>query len=63
MNRRDISMALVAGMAMGAHAQLSAPTSLVDAAGRGDLAQVRRLLDAGAPIGQRDARGRRCSRR
>ncbi len=37
-------------------AQPSAP--LVAAAGRGDLAAVRRLAEAGAPIEQRDERGR-----
>ena len=33
-------------------------TALVDAAARGDTAQVRKLLDAGAPVEQRDTRGR-----
>lgn len=34
------------------------PASLVAAAGRGDLAAVRRLVEGGAPIEQRDERGR-----
>jgi uncharacterized protein len=58
MNRRDVFMSLTAGVMAGANAQSSAPTTLIDAAARGDLPQVRRLLDTGAPIEQRDARGR-----
>lgn len=57
MQRRHASTALAASLLLnGARAQDAAP--LVDAAGRGDLAQVRRLLDAGAPVEQRDSRGR-----
>jgi uncharacterized protein len=58
MERRAILFALLAACVGSAHAQPSASTSLVDAAARGDLAQVRRLLDAGAPIEQRDGNGR-----
>ena len=36
----------------------SAPTGLVDAAERGDLGAVQRLLDDGADVDERDARGR-----
>jgi uncharacterized protein len=39
-------------------AQASPAAPLVEAAGRGDLAQVRRLLEAGIPVEQRDARRR-----
>lgn len=58
MNRRDVLLGLAAGAVFGANAQSSAPTALVDAAARGDLPHVRRLLDAGAPVEQRNARGR-----
>ena len=34
------------------------PTALVEAAGRGDLPAVRRLVEGGASVEQRDARGR-----
>ena len=37
---------------------LAQPAPLVEAAGRGDLPAVRRLLEGGAAIEQRDARGR-----
>ena len=36
----------------------SMPSGLVDAASRGDVAQVRRLLDDGADVNERDAQGR-----
>ena len=36
----------------------SMPTGLVDAASRGDAAEVRRLLDDGADANERDASGR-----
>lgn len=57
MQRRHACGALLGATMMHTpHAQGAA--ALVEAAGRGDLAQVRRLLDAGAPVEQRDARGR-----
>ena len=34
------------------------PTGLVEAAARGDVAEVRRLLDDGADVDERDAQGR-----
>jgi uncharacterized protein len=58
MARRAVLIALLAACLGSAHAQLSPSVSLVEAAARGDLAQVRRLLDAGAPIEQRDGNGR-----
>jgi ankyrin repeat protein len=58
MNRRDLLIFMATGAAMAAHAQLSAPAPLVEAAARGDLTQVLRLLDGGAPIEQRDVDGR-----
>lgn len=45
-------------MAPAARAQGAPTPSLVAAAGRGDLAEVRRLLDAGAAVNARDGRGR-----
>ena len=54
--RTSLSLLLGAAMALPAAGQ-SSPT-LVEAAGRGDLLQVRQLLDAGTPIEQRDGRGR-----
>jgi len=58
MQRRAFSIALLAACVCRVHAQPATATKLVDAAARGDLAQVKRLLDAGAPIEQRDANGR-----
>ncbi|HWI78186.1 MAG TPA: ankyrin repeat domain-containing protein [Ramlibacter sp.] len=58
MERRAVSIALLAACVGSVRAQPAAATSLVEAAARGDLAQVRRLLGAGAPIEQRDGRGR-----
>jgi ankyrin repeat protein len=58
MNRRHLFIALAAGIVRGAAAQSPPAVALVDAAGRGDLAQVRRLLEAGSSIEQRDASGR-----
>jgi uncharacterized protein len=56
MNRRYAFMLLCVGAI--ANAQPSPPTGLVAAAARGDLAPVQQLLEAGAPLEQRDARGR-----
>lgn len=58
MNRRHLMIALAPSIVSPVAAQSSPTAPLVDAAGRGDLAQVRRLLEAGAAIEQRDARGR-----
>ncbi|MFO1327803.1 MAG: ankyrin repeat domain-containing protein [Rubrivivax sp.] len=57
MRRRE----LIRTLALAAPAAASAADALpplVAAAERGDLATLRRLLDAGAPVDQRDARGR-----
>ena len=56
MHRRIFLMAL-APIVPEASAQPTPASPLVDAAGRGDLAQVQRLLAAGAAIEQRDGRG------
>jgi ankyrin repeat protein len=56
MNRRNAFLLLCIGAI--ANAQSPVPTGLGDAAARGDLAKVQQLLEAGAPIEQRDARGR-----
>jgi len=53
--RRSIVLSLWPATAAG---QRSAPPPLVAAAERGDMAELRRLLDAGAPVNERDARGR-----
>lgn len=57
MQRRRLLIALVPLMA-GAAAQPAQEALLVDAAARGDLAQVRRLLAAGVSVEQRDGGGR-----
>jgi len=56
MQRRGILAWLCAAPA--AHAQAAPAPPLVAAAERGDLAEVRRLLDAGAAVNARDGRGR-----
>jgi uncharacterized protein len=57
-SRRLVALALaVAGLPPGLLAQ-QASTALVDAAEQGDLAALRRLLDMGTAVDQRDARGR-----
>jgi uncharacterized protein len=48
---------LLLGLAMPAAAQPETPP-LVDVAARGDVEGLRRLLDGGAPVNQRDRRGR-----
>ena len=58
MDRRNVLIFMAAGAAMTANAQRVAAAPLVEAAARGDLPQVLRLLDGGAPIEQRDAKGR-----
>ncbi len=55
---RRAALLMTAGMPLIATAQASPDGKLVDAAARGDLAQTRRLLDAGASVEQRDARRR-----
>ena len=56
MDRRTALITLATGIP---HAFGQAPPgALAEAAARGDLAQVRRLVEAGAAIEQRDARGR-----
>ena len=58
--RRRLLAALLLGSAalMPAVAQPASDQDLIAAAARGELAQVRRLLDAGAGVGARDASGR-----
>lgn len=59
MDRRACLTIILTCGAPAPRAQQSRPAAaLVDAAGRGDLGQVRKLLDAGVPLEQRDARGR-----
>jgi ankyrin repeat protein len=58
MNRRHLLIALTPCIVQGAAAQSPPTAALVDAAGRGDLPLVRRLLESGAPTEQRDAMGR-----
>jgi len=55
--RRALMVALLVA-ARGVLAQAPAGAALVEAAGRGDLAQVRRLVEGGASVETRDARGR-----
>ena len=47
-----------AALARPALAQSAVPPALVAAAERGDVSSLRRLLDAGADVNERDARGR-----
>ena len=56
MKRRNATLALL--MPMAVHSQPGAPTALITAAERGDTDALRRLLDTGAPVNARDARGR-----
>lgn len=62
LQRRAVARLVALGLALGGGAAWPQPGNagapLVEAAQRGDLARVRALLDAGIPIGQRDARGR-----
>lgn len=58
MKRRHLVIAMASNISGAVLAQPSRAASLVDAASLGDLSQVRRLLEAGAPIEQRDAAGR-----
>ena len=58
MNRRNVLIIMATGAVMKANAQRPAAAPLVEAAARGDLPQVLRLLDGGAPIESRDANGR-----
>jgi uncharacterized protein len=58
MERRAIFAALLAGWAVASSAQPSVASNLADAAARGNLDQVLRLIAAGASIEQRDANGR-----
>jgi len=57
--RRNLVVGGVAALViLNARGQSGRNAPLVDAAGRGDLAQVQRLIAQGAPIEQRDAAGR-----
>ncbi len=56
LSRRGALLAL--GLLATGTQQAMADTSLVAAAARGDAAEVRRLIGAGAPVDQRDQRGR-----
>jgi uncharacterized protein len=58
MHRRRLLSGLAASIAFSVRAQSTPPALLVEAAARGDLRQAKALLDAGAPIEQRDSRGR-----
>ena len=55
MRRRPVLAAIAAALPASVLAQ---PVPLVESAGRGDLAAVRRLLDQGAAVHQRDAQQR-----
>jgi uncharacterized protein len=57
MRRRALIGVGVATLAVAASAQQAVP-ALIAAAERGDVATLRRLLDAGAGVNERDARGR-----
>lgn len=56
MNRREAALAITSLPAT-VHSQGDAP-ALIVAAERGDVAELRRLLDGGAAVNARDARGR-----
>ena len=58
MHRRSVIKSLALPMTDMPASAKAAGTELVEAAERGDLARVAQLLDAGADIEQRDARGR-----
>jgi ankyrin repeat protein len=51
-------LAVVAGLSGAAMADARSDQALIEAAGRGDAAAVRRLLDAGASVAARDGQGR-----
>jgi len=58
LTRRVAIAVLGAALAAPAHAGADAASALLDAAGGGDLASVRRLVDAGAGLEARDGAGR-----
>ena len=58
MQRRTAVKSISLPFSASAFAADAADSALVEAAARGDLATVRKLLDAGTPVEQRDARGR-----
>lgn len=58
MDRRACLTVILAACAIRTARAQPRPAVLVEAAGRGDLGRVRKLLDAGVPLEQRDDRGR-----